>query len=72
MVVLYVGLGSAQFLLVLANPATTMPFMLVSVLISLAMVPIVVSSRQVPEHAEPRKVRLVATCIATRRSASWR
>lgn len=58
MVVLYVGLGSAQFLLVLANPATQSPFMLVSVLISLAMVPIVVSSRQVPEHSEPRKVRL--------------
>ena len=32
--------------------------MLVSVLISLAMVPIVVSAQQVPEHAVPRKVRL--------------
>jgi MFS family permease len=58
MVVLYVGLGSAQFLLVIANPRTQAPFMLVSVLISLAMIPIVVSSRQVPEHAVPRKVRL--------------
>lgn len=58
MVVLYVGLGAAQFLLVLANPATSTPFMLVSILISLALVPIVVSSRQVPEHAVPRKVRL--------------
>jgi MFS family permease len=58
MVVLYVGLGAAQFLLVLSNPATQTPFMLVSVLISLALVPIVVSSRQVPEHAVPRKVRL--------------
>lgn len=58
MVILYVGLGSAQFLLVLADPRTQMPFMLVSVLISLAMVPIVVSSRQVPEHAVPQKVRL--------------
>ncbi len=58
MAILYVGLGAAQFLLVLANPATQTPFMLVSVLISLALVPIVVSSRQVPEHAVPRKVRL--------------
>ena len=58
MVVLYVGLGAAQFLLVLANPATQTPFMLVSILISLALVPIVVSSRQVPEHAVPKKVRL--------------
>ncbi len=58
MVILYVGLGSAQFLLVLANPRTQTPFMLVSVLISLAMVPIVVSSRQVPEHAVPQKVHL--------------
>jgi MFS family permease len=58
MVILYVGLGSAQFLLVLADPRTQTPFMLVSVLISLAMVPIVVSSRQVPEHAVPQKVHL--------------
>jgi MFS family permease len=58
MVVLYVGLGSAQFLLVLSDPGTPTPFMLVSVLISLAMIPIVVSSRAVPEHAVPRKVRI--------------
>jgi MFS family permease len=58
MLVLYVGLGSAQFLLVLADPRTPIPFMLVAVLISLAMVPIVVSAQRVPEHAVPRKVRL--------------
>jgi MFS family permease len=57
MLVLYVGLGAAQFLLVLANPSTTTPFMLVSVLISLSMVPIVVSAQQAPEPAVPRKVR---------------
>jgi MFS family permease len=33
--------------------------MLVSVLISLAMVPIVVSAQQLPQHAVPRKVRLL-------------
>jgi MFS family permease len=58
MLVLYIGLGAAQFLLLLANPQTAAPFMLVSILISLAMVPIVVSAQQVPEHAVPRKVRL--------------
>ena len=58
MLVLYVGLGAAQFLLILSNPNTPTPFMLVSVLISLAMVPIVVSAQQMPERAEPGKVRL--------------
>ena len=59
MLVLYGGLGTAQFLLVLSDPRTPILFMLVSVLISLAMVPIVISARQLPEHAAPRKVRLL-------------
>jgi MFS family permease len=59
MVVCYVGLGAAQFLLILSDPRTPMPFMLVALLISLAMVPIVVSAQQLPEHAGPRKVRLL-------------
>jgi MFS family permease len=58
MLILYVGLGAAQFLLIASNPLTTTSFMLVSVLISLAMVPIVVSAQQLPERAVPRKVRL--------------
>ena len=58
MLVLYVGLGAAQYLLILSNPNTPTPFMLVSVLISLAMVPIVVSAQQMPERAVPGKVRL--------------
>jgi MFS family permease len=57
MLVLYIGLGSAQFLLLLANPNTPTLFMLVSVLISLAMVPIVVSAHQAKEAAVPLKVR---------------
>jgi MFS family permease len=57
MLVLYVGLGSAQFLLNLADPSTATPFMLVSVLISLAMIPIVVSSHHSPETKVPMKVR---------------
>ncbi len=58
MLVLYVGLGAAQLLLIVSNPETPIPFMLVSVLISLAMVPIVVSAQQLPDRAAPRKVRL--------------
>ena len=58
MLILYVGLGAAQFLLILSDPRTPAPFMLVSVLISLAMVPIVVSAQRVPNHEMPRNVRL--------------
>lgn len=58
MLVLYGGLGSAQFLLIVSNPLTPIPFMLVSVLISLAMVPIVLSAQALPKRAQPRKVRL--------------
>jgi MFS family permease len=58
MLVLYLGLGAAQFLLIVSNPLTPGPFMLVSVLISLAMVPIMVSAQQLPERSVPRKVGL--------------
>jgi MFS family permease len=57
MAVLYVGLGAAQFLLMLANPRSILPFMLISMLISLAMVPIVVSAQKMPECSLPRPVR---------------
>ncbi|HLJ39223.1 MAG TPA: MFS transporter [Steroidobacteraceae bacterium] len=58
MLVLYVGLGAAQFLLVLSNPQSTEPFMLVSALISVAMVPIVASAEEVAVPAMPGRVRL--------------
>jgi len=57
MVVLYVGLGSAQFLLVAANPSTPIPFMIVSTLISLAMVPIALSAEHTPQFSVRSKVR---------------
>jgi MFS family permease len=57
MLVLYIGLGAAQFLLIVSNPSTPAPFMLISALICLAMVPIVISARQAPEPAVPCKVR---------------
>ena len=57
MAVLYIGLGSAQFLLIPTGPATDTPFMLVAVLISLAIVPIVIAAQRAPEIELPRKVR---------------
>ena len=57
MVVLYIGLGSAQFLLIPADPNTDRPFMLAAVMISLAMVPIVIAAHRAPEIAVPRTVR---------------
>jgi MFS family permease len=57
MAVLYIGLGSAQFLLIPTGPMTDTPFMLVAVLISLAMVPIVIAAQRAPEIELPRKVR---------------
>jgi MFS family permease len=57
MLVLYVGLGGAQFLLVLSSPQSTAPFMLVSALISAAMVPIVASAQEVAGPAVPQRVR---------------
>jgi MFS family permease len=57
MLVLYVGLGSAQFLLVLSNPQSVQPFMLVSALISVAMVPIVASAEEIRGPAVPQRVR---------------
>jgi len=56
MVVLYVGLGAAQFLLILSSPGTSSPFMLVSGLICLAMVPTLLSSQMTPEVVVPRAV----------------
>jgi MFS family permease len=56
MVVLYIGLGCAQFLLIPADPKTDRPFMLAAVMISLAMVPIVISAQSAPAICIPRKV----------------
>jgi MFS family permease len=56
MAVLYIGLGSSQFLLIPTDPRTTTPFMLVAILISLAIVPIVIAAQHAPEIALPQKV----------------
>jgi MFS family permease len=57
MLVLYVGLGSAQFLLILSSPQSAEPFMLVAALISTAMVPILASAEEVAEAPVPQRVR---------------
>jgi len=57
MLVLYVGLGGAQFLLVLSSPQSAETFMLVSALISAAMVPIVASAEEVTGPAVLQRVR---------------
>ncbi len=57
MLVLYVGLGSAQFLLVVSGPQSNEGFMLVSALISVAMVPIVASAQEAARPAAPQRVR---------------
>jgi MFS family permease len=56
MVVLYIGLGAAQFLLILSSPGTSAPFMLVSGLICLAMVPTLLAAQLTPEVIVPRAV----------------
>jgi MFS family permease len=57
MVVIYVGMGVAQFLLLVSDPRTSVPFMMVSGLISLASVPIVLSAQPTPTIVVSRPVR---------------
>jgi MFS family permease len=56
-VVLYGGLGAAQFLLLVSDPGTDTPFMLVAALICLAIVPLVLSAQSVPAVDTPRSIR---------------
>ncbi len=57
MAVLYIGLGSSQFLLIPTGPSSDRPFMVVAVLISLAMVPILIAAQRAPAIELPRRVR---------------
>src|SRR5258708_22972695 len=57
MLILYVGLGAAQFLLIVSNPLTPTPSMLVPGLIPLPMVPTLVSAHPTSQGAVPRKLR---------------
>lgn len=55
MVVLYMGLGLGQFLLNLADPSSSRLFILVSVLISIAVVPIALTAQRAPELSLPQR-----------------
>jgi len=57
MVVLYGGMGAAQFLLLVADTSSDTPFMLVAALICLAIVPLVLSAHSVPVVDTPQSVR---------------
>lgn len=57
MIVLYGGLGAAQFLLLVSDPGSDTPFMLVAALICLAIVPLVLSAHGAPLVDTPRSVR---------------
>lgn len=58
MLVLYLGLGSAQFLLLAADPRSDAPFMVIAGLISLALIPIMVSAHQAPAVDAPANVKM--------------
>lgn len=57
MLTLYGGLGGGQYLLTVADPAGPMLFILISVTISLAVVPMSLSVQRAPEFEIPRKIR---------------
>jgi MFS family permease len=57
MVILYIGLGASQFLFMLADARTSSLFILVSVLISLAVVPMALTVQRTPDIVVPQRVR---------------
>jgi MFS family permease len=58
MLVLYLGLGLAQFLILVAEPRSQSPFMIMAALISLALVPIMVSAQHAPTVDAPANVKM--------------
>jgi len=58
MLICYAGLGLGQLLLNVADPRGTILFILVSVLISVAMVPMALTASSAPEFSVPSRVRL--------------
>jgi MFS family permease len=58
MLICYAGLGLGQLLLNVADPRSTVLFILVSVLISVAMVPMALTVSAAPEFSVPVRVRL--------------
>jgi len=58
MVVMLAGMGAGQFLLNLADPASFELFVLISVLVSLALIPILLTAAPAPEFQTPSAVSL--------------
>ncbi len=58
MVICYAGLGLGQLLLNVADPGGTILFILVSVLISVALVPMALTAAHAPEFSVPQRVRV--------------
>ena len=58
MVVMLAGMGSGHFLLNLADPASFELFVLISVLVSLALIPILLTAAPAPEFQAPSPVSL--------------
>ena len=58
LVISYLGMASGQLMLNAGSPENTQLFILVSVLISFAVVPILLSATRAPEHGAPRPVKL--------------
>lgn len=56
MLLLYGGLGGGQFLLMMYDPAGPMLFVVTSMMISLAVVPMSLSVQRAPEFEIPRKI----------------
>ena len=56
MLVLYVGLGGGQFLLNVADPLSPRLFIVISVMISLAVVPMTLSVQRAPQYDVPRTI----------------
>lgn len=59
MVISYFGMGSGHLSLSLADPGGFDLFVLVSVIISFAVIPILLSAVRAPEHAAPRPVSVL-------------
>ncbi|WP_158773840.1 MFS transporter [Cobetia sp. L2A1] len=59
MVITYLGMGGGQLLLNVGNPDTYLLFILVSVIMSLALVPMLLSASPQPEGAQPEAMGLL-------------
>ena len=58
MVVITLGMGSGQFLLNIADPASSTLFILISVIISFALVPILLTARPAPSFGESESMTI--------------